>query len=161
MDIEQFQAQHPALYQQVFSSGRNAGVLAERDRIEALLVYAPFDPKLEKIQACISEGRDFSKKELAEFRVASFNNQALSNLESDSAEAKAACNPSVGGVGSGPCDLSGPSVGSGPCDLSGPSVGIGPCEGSGLPGLSADAGQIQNKWLDRQNQANKHRGGEQ
>ena len=133
MDIEQFKAQHPALYQQVFSSGREAGVLAERDRIEALLVYAEFDPKLEKIQACIAGGRDFSKKELAEFRVASFNSQALRDLESDSEDANASGSPG---------------------NENAPNI-------PGVSGLSADAGEIQNKWQNRENQANKHRGGEQ
>lgn len=88
MTLEELKAQHPALYAQIVAEAKAAGAAEEKDRIEALMVYVDVDP--DTVKAAIAEGREFSKKEIAEMNrkevLALQNQQQEQNLIDDSAD---------------------------------------------------------------------------
>jgi len=78
MTAQEFKAQHPAAYQEVF----NAGVDAERDRTGAWLAHAGTD--LEAVKAGIEGGKEISATARENFLVKASSKTNLDNLKSDS-----------------------------------------------------------------------------
>lgn len=84
MDITTLKAEQPALYNQVLELGIAAGIAKERDRVEAIMVYAEIDPKA--AVAIVAEGKDLSMKQREEFAMKRFSPEALKKLAEDSAK---------------------------------------------------------------------------
>lgn len=81
MTIDKLKAENPDLYKQIF----DLGVEAEKDRVEACLVYNEIDPKA--VKEAIESGKPLTAKQMAELNLKSFNVQALKSLENDNPEA--------------------------------------------------------------------------
>lgn len=81
MTIEQFRADHPALYEQVY----NAGAAAERDRVEAAMVFATVD--LDSVKTIIAEGKPMSMKQIAELNQKQIAALSLKGIEGAAAPA--------------------------------------------------------------------------
>jgi ATP-dependent protease ClpP protease subunit len=81
MNIEQLQAEHPAVYNAIFNKGVTQGVTTERDRVGAWAAFNEIDPA--KVKAGIESGNPCSQKEMAEFMVTSFKKTSLTELEKE------------------------------------------------------------------------------
>ena len=65
MTLEEFKAENPALYAQVFNNGKQAGVDSERDRVGAWMAFVSIDQ--EAVAKGIKEGNNLSQTAMAEF----------------------------------------------------------------------------------------------
>jgi len=74
MNIQELKAQHPALFDEVFAAGRQAGAVAERDRVGSFLAFLDVDPKA--VKAGIESGNAISETQRSEFALASYKKQA-------------------------------------------------------------------------------------
>ncbi len=63
MTLEQLKKEHPEAYAQAVQSG----VAQERERVEALVVFAHID--IEAVKTAITDGKAFTPKEMAEFAL--------------------------------------------------------------------------------------------
>lgn len=79
MTIAELQANNPELYNQVV----NVGVAQERDRVEALMVFADVD--LEAIKKTIEDGGKLTEKQKAEFSRKAFSAAAVQKAEDENA----------------------------------------------------------------------------
>ena len=79
MTIQELQAQHPALYNEVFNAGVTAGVNNERDRVGAALVFNHLDP--EGVKAIIASGKPMTATQQAEFALKAMSADALGKLK--------------------------------------------------------------------------------
>lgn len=75
MTIDKLKAEHPDVYNQVFALGQ----AAEKDRVEACLVWVEIDPKATK--EAIESGKPLSQKQLSEFHLKAISANALSEIE--------------------------------------------------------------------------------
>jgi ATP-dependent protease ClpP protease subunit len=89
MDLKELKAKFPAIYAEAVAEGRLAGVQSEKDRIEAIMVYADVD--LEECKKAIEAGTNFTAKQQALLSRKSveqnFSKDALKDLEGDAAKA--------------------------------------------------------------------------
>jgi len=67
MTREEIQAQHPAVYNEIFNLGVTQGQTAEKERVEACMVYAEVDPA--GVKAAIESGKPLTMKQMAEFNL--------------------------------------------------------------------------------------------
>lgn len=79
MDLTKLKAEHPALYAQVLSEGKELGIKQEKDRVEAWAVYNEVDP--EKVKAGIESGEPLSAKAMAEFNLQAVSGKKLEAME--------------------------------------------------------------------------------
>jgi ATP-dependent Clp protease, protease subunit len=82
MTLTEFKAQHPALFNEVYALGVTDGVKKEKDRVEALMVFAEVDPK--KVKEMIEKGEELTTKAMAEFQLAATSEAYLAKLTKDS-----------------------------------------------------------------------------
>lgn len=80
MTIQELKANHPAVYEAAF----NAGVTAERDRVEAILVYQEVDP--EAVKKAIEAGTALSAKAREEFAMKAIHAGQLKALKEENAD---------------------------------------------------------------------------
>lgn len=87
MDLAKLKAEYPALYAQVKAEGHTegltAGAAAEKDRVEAIMVFNEIDPAT--VKAAIESGKPLSQKQLAELQLKAFSNNTLNAVKKDSA----------------------------------------------------------------------------
>jgi ATP-dependent protease ClpP protease subunit len=87
MDLAELKAKFPAIYAQAKAEGHTegltAGVAAEKDRVEAIMVYNEIDPVT--VKAAIESGKPFSMKQLAELQLKAFSSNTLTAVKKDSA----------------------------------------------------------------------------
>lgn len=83
MTAQDLQAQHPALYAEVFGAGRTAGVTAERDRVGSWMAHAGTD--LEIVKGGIKDGGDITATVREELLVKGHAKASLGNIQQDSA----------------------------------------------------------------------------
>lgn len=81
MNASELKEKHPEVYNEVF----NAGIAAERDRVEACLVFIDIDAK--GVKEAIESGNPLSQKQTAEFSLKAMNAQKLAELEKESPDA--------------------------------------------------------------------------
>lgn len=79
MTIAEIKAQHPALYEEIYNLGLTAGTNAEKERVEACMVYAEIDP--EGVKKAIESGKPLSVKQMAEFGLKAAAAAGLKPLE--------------------------------------------------------------------------------
>lgn len=84
MTIEQLQAEHPSVFAQIFENGKKAGVEAEKDRVEACLVFLEIDQKA--VVEAIASGKALTGKQMAEFNLKATVAQAKKGLEAENKE---------------------------------------------------------------------------
>jgi len=80
MTLQELKASNPKLYAEIF----NEGVTAERDRVEACLVFMDVDAK--GVKAAIESGKPLSAKAMAEFALKQSSPEALKKLQAESTE---------------------------------------------------------------------------
>jgi len=81
MTLQELKAANPKLYNEIF----NEGVVAERDRVEACLVYIDIDAK--GVKAAIEGGKPLSAKQMAEFALKQNSPEALNKLKAEAGAA--------------------------------------------------------------------------
>jgi len=86
MTREEIQAQHPALYNEIFNLGIVQGQSAEKERVEACMVYAEIDPI--GVKAAIESGKPLSMKQMAEFNLKIATSGSLEALKKAGVEVK-------------------------------------------------------------------------
>jgi ATP-dependent protease ClpP protease subunit len=79
MTIDKLKAEHP----EVFASVVALGVAQERDRVEACLAFVEIDAK--GVKEAIEAGKPLSQKQMAEFAMKAFNNNALEATKKEAA----------------------------------------------------------------------------
>ncbi len=79
MTKEQFKAEHPEIYSEVFA----LGVAAEKDRVESCLVFNDIDPKA--VKAAIESGKPLSQKQISELTLKSLSPEVLAKLTASAA----------------------------------------------------------------------------
>lgn len=88
MTVEELKRDHPGVYAAIFGEGKAAGVTegvaAERDRVEACLVFHDVDPK--GVKQAIASGKPLSAKQMAEFSMKQMSPEALKKLAAESAK---------------------------------------------------------------------------
>lgn len=84
MNAEELKAKHPGVYDQVFSSGKQAGEKAEQNRVAAWLVFN--DVNSDQVKAGIESGEEMSKAEELSFMRASQKAELQKTLEQNSAD---------------------------------------------------------------------------
>jgi ATP-dependent protease ClpP protease subunit len=88
MTAEEIKAKFPAVHAQIMAEGHKegvaAGVASERDRVEAIMVYADVDP--DGCKKAVEEGKPLTQKQLAEFSRKALSADALKRIEDESAE---------------------------------------------------------------------------
>lgn len=87
MDINELKAKHPKVYAEAFkegeSSGLTAGTKAEKDRVDAWMVFNDVDP--EKVKAGIESGQEMTRAEELAFLRNSQTLEMQKGLENSSA----------------------------------------------------------------------------
>jgi ATP-dependent protease ClpP protease subunit len=78
MTLAQLKAEHLELFNEVVA----IGVAAEKDRVEACLVFNDIDPK--GVKAAIEGGKPLTEKQKAEFGLKAMGAAALKNISADS-----------------------------------------------------------------------------
>ena len=81
MDLAKLKAEHPSVYAEIFSKGKEEGIQDERDRVEAWAVFNEIDP--EKVKAGIESGNKLSQKAMAEFQLKSASANKVEEMESE------------------------------------------------------------------------------
>jgi ATP-dependent protease ClpP protease subunit len=84
MTVEQLQAEHPGVFAQIFENGKKAGVEAEKDRVEACLVFLEIDQK--GVVEAIASGKPISAKQMADFSLKATVANAKKGLEEENKE---------------------------------------------------------------------------
>ncbi len=84
MTLEQLKADHPAVYAQIFKSGENAGIAAERERVGAWLVFHDIDASA--VKAGIEGDKQPSPKDMAELALKAVSAASLNSLKGVAAE---------------------------------------------------------------------------
>lgn len=84
MTLDELKANHPALYAQIIKEGHEAGVKAEKDRVESILVFNDVDP--EGCKTAIEAGTPLTSKQMAEFARKSMSAETLDKVKKDSAK---------------------------------------------------------------------------
>jgi hypothetical protein len=82
MTLEELKAKFPALYAQVMAEGHKEGVAAEKERVEAIMVFIDVDATACK--TAIEAGKPLSAKQVNELALKSFSAEALKTLKKDS-----------------------------------------------------------------------------
>lgn len=86
MTQQEFKEKFPAVYAAILLEGEKAGMLKgveqEKDRVEAILVFAEIDMKV--CMEAISSGKSLTAKQSNELMLKSFNAKAKADLEDDS-----------------------------------------------------------------------------
>lgn len=88
MTIEELQAQHPALYASILSTGVQQGIEQEKDRVGAWVAFSKADA--EAVKAGIASGKSISNTEMAELTIKLVSGAKLAELEDESKEVKGA-----------------------------------------------------------------------
>lgn len=87
MDLNELKTKFPGIYAQAKAEGHaegvTAGIAAEKDRVEAIMVYADVDA--EACKAAVESGKPLSAKQMAEFNRKMISKEALTGAEADSA----------------------------------------------------------------------------
>lgn len=87
MDLAELKAKYPAIYAQAKAEGHaeglTAGMAAEKDRVEAIMVFNEIDPVT--VKAAIEGGKPLSQKQLAELQLKAFSANTLNAVKKDSA----------------------------------------------------------------------------
>lgn len=83
MDLAQLKAEHPALYNELFGLGIEAGVKQEKDRVEAWTVFNEIDPA--KVKEGIESGKAPSLKDQSEFSLKAMSKEKLKAMKDENA----------------------------------------------------------------------------
>lgn len=84
MDLKELKEKHPAIYQAAKADGITEGIAQEKERIEAIMVFADVD-----LKACVSaieSGKPLSAKAQAEMMRKSVSAESLKALKKENAE---------------------------------------------------------------------------
>lgn len=84
MTKAELKAAHPELYAEIYGDGVSAGVTAEKDRVEAIMVFADVDPAI--VKTAIASGKDLSKAQTNELLLKAVKGQRADDIEGDSKE---------------------------------------------------------------------------
>jgi len=84
MNLAELKEKHPVIYAEAYNEGVKAGVVKEKDRVEAALVYVDVDPV--GVKKIIESGEAMSAKQIAEFGRKMQSSAALGKLESEAAK---------------------------------------------------------------------------
>ncbi len=84
MTLDELKRNHPALYAQIIAEGHEQGVAAERDRVEAIMVFNDVDPKA--TAEAITNGKPLSAKQQAELMRKTMNAAGLESVKDSSAK---------------------------------------------------------------------------
>lgn len=91
MTLAEFKAQHPGIYAEAISLGKQEGITAgaeaERDRVGAVMVFAHLDPK--GAAEIIKSGKPMTATQMAEFTLKAASPEALAALKTANAPAVA------------------------------------------------------------------------
>lgn len=79
MTTEKLKSEFPEVYAAI----RKEGIDAERDRVEAIMVFAEIDPAACKL--VVESGKPLSQKQMAELSLKSFSKETLSAVEKETA----------------------------------------------------------------------------
>lgn len=97
MTIEELQAQHPGIYQAIFALGadgttaaREAGVTAERDRINAHLTMGQASGDMDTALSAVADGSEMTETLRAKYYAAGMNRDDVTARAADSADAATA-----------------------------------------------------------------------
>jgi ATP-dependent protease ClpP protease subunit len=81
MNKSELQAQHPALFAEIFGEGVTAGIEKEKVRVGAWSPFLKIDA--EKAQAGIDSGKEVTAADISEFTVKAMTNGALNTLKEE------------------------------------------------------------------------------
>lgn len=81
MTIEQFKKDHPEVFAMAVAQGVEAGKKAEKDRVEACLVFLELDAV--GVKAAIESGENLSAKQMAEFSLKANSPEKLEALKKE------------------------------------------------------------------------------
>lgn len=87
MTLQEFRAQHPAIYNEAFEAGLSAGVTQERDRVGSLIAYVDVDPA--GVAKHINDGTELTRTLAAELNRKAYSVDTLKALGSEAPEAAA------------------------------------------------------------------------
>lgn len=86
MTLADLKAENPALYAEIYNAGllagKTEGITAEKDRIEACMVFIDIDPA--GVKAAIESGKPLTAKQMAEFALKSTSASQIKKIEKDS-----------------------------------------------------------------------------
>jgi len=83
MTLEELKANHPELYRQIVAEGHDQGVAAERDRVNAHLIYGQKGDCLDKAIAAVKSGDEITESLRAEYLTAQQDKNSVDAIVSD------------------------------------------------------------------------------
>lgn len=82
MTKSELKAAHPEVYNEIYNDGVTAGVAAEKDRVEAIMVFADVDSEI--VKTAIASGKDLTKAQTNELLLKAVKGQKADDIAADS-----------------------------------------------------------------------------